>query len=533
MAKKEKEIKKCSRCGHSLTAHRQCKCDVPDCTCGPALDPNIPLNGAEWEEVYKRIEWTEDDKGNRIGRATTDKEILQWITEKRLVFISLSTENAPLARLTDLYWFNGKTYENCNVLIEKWLREAAKRFDSYLPRFSINLKSSTISDFIVELKQVNYTTMTEVDKDESKYMAFQNLLLDRDSFEHGHWRTFPFDHHLKLIQRIPHNLIVPQNFSTASDEELCPTFYKQFKDTSKNEKWIPLKFQQIGYCFVRGYPIHILFVLYGPHDAGKGTFTHILWTVLGLENYTDKSFQDLVEKVFELQHLYRMLANIGDEMPERLFPYVEVLKKLTGESGSNAPLKHSNKKNQIVNSAKLFFLGNAFGRIKEAEDAWWDRVIVDPYPNRFTENKGYEDRLLSNEKEIEMLIFCSLRAVQKVLEVGKFSIPDEDAKEEWRRISDSVRAFIKVGAETETFAINLKDPNLEIRADMLYEHYQKARIEQSGKPAGEKSFTRRLKQQFGIEVQRKEIAGEWVRFYKGIGWARKHSASSQANTIDS
>jgi len=475
-------------------------------------DPYKELSNSELGEIHSLVKYRKKNDETRV-RLTKDNEILLWMIERRVKVIAIG--KGLMARFNDLYWYHNGIYEPCNGKIEQWLQLRAKEFDKFLPAFSTGLKQSVIEEVVNRLKREYLTDMDEVYNDEHEYLAFKNGLLSfKKFFSGGPIEVLLFNPDIKLLRRIPHNLLVrDEEPRMGIEKDLCPKLYSHFV-TTVGEEWATLNFEIIGYCLTPGYPLHTFFVLHGPHDTGKGTFSHIVHAVLGKENVSAKTFNQLAEQQFELQHLYRMFANIGDEMPRGVRNYVETIKALTGESPINAPKKHSNEHFTFMNEAKCIFIGNELPRVGESNDAFWDRVEVIPYKHRFKENKDYETALLIDEKEISGLLYCSLVAVRPVLQITQeLSVPDRTAKEEWRMDSDTVRAFIIESVEEGKYVL---DKTVRIEQEVIHPSYV-AHIGQGKTPVGLKGFTRRLKEQFGIGTDQVMVDGKRVRYYVGIG----------------
>lgn len=491
----------------------------------PIYDPFLDLTAAECKHIRSWVMFRENKDGTRT-RLTRDTEILEWIAGRRLRVISIG--KALMARLNDIYWYHDGTYEICNSRIEQWVRQNAKKFDFYLPGFSTALRSTIVEEFVNLLKQTYLTDREEIEKNEEEYIAFKNGLLPLSRFrEEGSLELEAFNPEIKLMRRVPHELLVKRGtYEPGLEKVVCPRFLQHFRDTV-NEEWVPLQFEVIGFCLIPGYPIHKFFVLHGPHDTAKGTFSHILQCVLGHENVTAKTFDQLAEQQFELQHLHRKFANIGDEMPRGVKQYVETIKAITGESLIEAPKKHSNEHFHFWNEAKCFFIGNELPRVGEAGDAFWDRVEVIPYPHRFKENKTYEETLLGDEKEISGLLYCSLAAVQRALKRGDFSVPVSAIKEEWRRESDTVRAFVQESLEGGKLVL---DKDAEIRENELYWEFQSYRGD-SKQIASPKTFTRRLREQFGIVTRQVMVRNVRDRYYVGVGHPKSPEPSEAKATL--
>jgi Predicted ATPase len=190
-------------------------------------------------------------------------------------------------------------------------------------------------------------------------------------------------------------------------------------------------------------------MLVGDGSNGKSTYLKLLRTILGKENITSISIQDLCSSRFALAELYGKLANIYPDLEKRALKDTGIFKIATGEDFVSADRKFKGRIN-FENYAKLFFSANELPLVSDMTYAFWRRWIVIQFPNKFQQIDNFFEKTFTKE-EIEGVILVSLFAFRNVLLRKKFSFEESevDYKEVWLRSSDSVYAFIQDSIENK------------------------------------------------------------------------------------
>ena len=88
--------------------------------------------------------------------------------------------------------------------------------------------------------------------------------------------------------------------------------------------------EYIGYTFYRAYTFKRYVLLDGSGDNGKTALMNVVKSVIGEENNTSVSLQDLNNQRFALAKLYGKLGNISDDLPDKAVKYTGAIKQITG-----------------------------------------------------------------------------------------------------------------------------------------------------------------------------------------------------------
>jgi len=433
----------------------------------------------------------------------------------------------------DIFCYDGGIYVPCEPLLRKEISELARESGEDVEKKTTRWVVSEV------LSRIRDSTLTELRYEPLK-IAFLNKGFDWEVFlESGDIgkATFDLSPEIVIYHRIPHKLntlllkklpgLLKYDASGLADletlaSELCPKTLKAFK-AWVGEKW-PLLFEIIGYTMYPRYDLHKAVMLVGEGANGKSTYLRLIKKVLGNENVVSISLQELCENDFMPAQLYRKLANIYPDLPERPLRETGKFKVLTGEDAISANRKHRDPIT-FVNYAKLLFSTNKLPKVTDMTSAFWRRWLVIEFPNKFPPDPTFFERTFT-EEEIEGLIIVSLIAFRNVWLRRKFSFEETEAdyKEVWLRNSNSVYAFIKEGVEEGTIELDPSNADIYVEANELYTEYTRWCNENDENPVSKKAFTMELQRLFGIKKARK--GGRRDRVYLGIRLVKKEEQES-------
>jgi putative DNA primase/helicase len=211
---------------------------------------------------------------------------------------------------------------------------------------------------------------------------------------------------------------------------------KQFIESTFEEKYRTLGFEIPAFCLYRHYFIQRAVMLTGTGRNGKSVYLDLIATLLGRENVSSETIQNLCHTSFGTAQLYGKLANINGDLPSVIVQDSGEFKKLTsgleGDSIS-AQNKFENKFN-FLNSAKLLFACNEVPESKDQTDAYFRRWIICDFPYKFVSGLKEEDYIgfvkkenkelikeLTSTEELEGFLLESLNALNVLLKQRDFS----------------------------------------------------------------------------------------------------------------
>lgn len=273
---------------------------------------------------------------------------------------------------------------------------------------------------------------------------------------------------------------------------------------------ITLLYEMIGYCLYRGMPFQKVFILVGNGANGKSTLLNMVTKLLGEENVSHVDLKEIVTNRFGKSELYGKLANIADDCSGNYLEDISAMKRITGESYTSIEFKNQNSFSTKINT-KTILSYNTIPRMNDTTDGLSRRLVIIPLNAVF--KKGlpnydpYISEKLKNEKNLEYVLYKSVKAIHEVLQKLEFTIPKqvEERTNEYLRENNPVLNFIY-----DTY----EDENIEnIPCNEVYEAFNCWKLENGLKT--EMSMTRFGTEMKKIGYERKQIKknGSLKRYY--------------------
>lgn len=250
-----------------------------------------------------------------------------------------------------------------------------------------------------------------------KYIGLKDFILDLENME-----QLPYNPKFVIQNKIDFN------YNENSYHELLD---KTLDKVVQNDENLRLLLEEmIGYTLYRRNTMQKAFILTGAGANGKSTILNIIKKLLGDQNYTAMSIQEL-EKTFEPAELHNKLANIGDDISAKYLEKSSNFKKaVTGETflvqqKFGHPFMLQNYSTQI-------FCANDIPPVNDRSDGFGRRLIIIPFNAKFESTDSdydpfIEDKLLTRES-IEYLLKLAINGLKRVLYNKRFT-ESEQVKE--------------------------------------------------------------------------------------------------------
>ncbi len=216
---------------------------------------------------------------------------------------------------------------------------------------------------------------------------------------------------------------------------------EKFLRDSLSEPDIELFFQYLGYSMTVDTRLQRFLMIKGKGGTGKSVLVYIVTTVVGAENTSSVSIQDLTQRFYPTA-LYGKLVNACADISSKALEDVHTIKKATGEDSLLFERKSENA--QHFNSyAKLLFSANELPlNLDEKTNAYYRRLMVLTMNN----TPSYIDLDLKEKisNEIPYIITRAVKALAVLYSDKCFSESESSKKavEDLYRSADSVKAFI-------------------------------------------------------------------------------------------
>lgn len=305
----------------------------------------------------------------------------------------------------------------------------------------------------------------------------------------------------------------------------CPRIDEFFHEIVEN-KDVRTLYQLAAHGLYREYAAEKAAMLVGGGQNGKSVFLDLLEHLLGGDNVTHRSLQELSHDDFAAAELHGKLANFHPDMSGESIKDLGMFKKLTGRDTMLANVKYE-QPIKFENYASLIFAANTMPAMDEDTHALWRRWIYINFPFKFDDSdpdakdetpKRVLMRELTAEDELEGLL---ARCVEEITEWwdGRDwftnTMGADAVRKKMKRAGEPVFAFATTCLEADEDGAILKD---EVRE--CYRRY--ARVEdlptESDNVFGEKILNI---QDLPVESGQKRYNGNTRTVYKGVAWSSR------------
>jgi P4 family phage/plasmid primase-like protien len=501
-----------------------------------------------------------------------DKEtagrVINYINKK-------SQKKLPKAKVRELINFEGKyNQEKIQLSVKEYTDLIAEEL---LNTFEIITLSDTremlfkrniayIKDKIplIKVLRAKLKTMPKGTYCSSKENVLENMrdgtLIDRDSLCYNPWiipfqngiynvkkdKFYKSDRGLNFFYEIPHNFDPNSNYDCPKFKKalvkwldkkiyrIDPDNPKKMEKTAyrKGERTVLLNdiFEIIGYCMSMNNKYKKAFLNHGETDSAKTTFTNIITEVIGEENISASSLQNLVDSNFGTNAIKDKILNINPDLPNTKIYNSGIFKALTGGDREIQVEKKNGPHYEIKPITKLMFNANKIPPVHDVnDDAFYNRWILILFPNKFNHKyqnviRDFEKQIISDKSEIQGIIHESIEGFKRLIDRGGFREElVKNAEHTWKYKSDPLYAFIYDNCK--------RDPNGRIEKETFIEEYNEYRGKRDLSGVSKRSITIKL-QKRNIKSKRLRENGERKYFYIGIKWKENIKLANNSGKID-
>ena len=243
----------------------------------------------------------------------------------------------------------------------------------------------------------------------------------------------------------------------------------------------------IGYIFVKNLKLEKCLLLYGFGANGKSVFFDIVNALLGRENVSNFSLQNLSEE-HNRALIVNKLLNYGSEIRGNIES--DIFKQLISGEPTQARLKYGNSF-IAEDYAKLCFNCNTLPKDVEHTEAFFRRFIIIPFKQTIKENKRDPElakKIIKNE--LSGVFNWVIEGLKRVIQNKGFTASNTVRKqiEDYKKDSDSTLSYFEEMSYVKSFhdseTMPLKD---------LYPGYRSYCIGNGLNPLGSKNFGARLR----------------------------------------
>lgn len=261
------------------------------------------------------------------------------------------------------------------------------------------------------------------------------------------------------------NLYVTVKIPVKFDKEAkCPNI-EAFLNKILDEPHRKLSQEFVGYCLLLDHRFKKAYIATGPTDTGKTVHQNLNTALLGEENVTNQTIQNINHNRFSAANLFNKMANYCDDMPASVVKVTGNFKMATGNGRLSAERKGKDAF-EFHNHAKFWLNCNQLPPVQKSEDcdAYYNRLIIVDY-NHKIKPKDQNPNLINEittPEELSGYLNYALDGLARLLQNKCFSetMTKEDVRAIYIKRTDSakyfVENFVEVTDEYEDFIFHEK-----------------------------------------------------------------------------
>jgi len=376
-------------------------------------------------EIYKHL-YEDDDydqfmvntlDAKGIPKVKMDYDILSKYLIRKYAIISFG--GIPYVYINDQYYADGR--------LEKLIKEILKIFKHTEVSKHIKIKD-LVKDIIFRI------VGTEQKIVESPFNRLSNKLIPcKNGIVHRETMILlPNSPAFGMLYRL--NAVFDPNVKTNEMGKYLDSLVEVPEDAE-------LLLQIPAQALIQNPQHQLAYTLTGDGKNGKSTYIIFLQNFVGRFNYTSISLQDLTENRFARAELDGKLLNAYPDLNKNAVKYTGIFKALTGSDTIQCERKYG-QPFQLTNKAVFCFSANELPEISDATYAFWRRLCVIPFPNRFESDPYLIERLCSQDN---MSAFLNL-VINKMNRIDLQGLSKSDriekANQLWKARSSSAYAFV-------------------------------------------------------------------------------------------
>ena len=352
------------------------------------------------------------------------------------------------------------------------------------------------------------------------YIALQNGILDLDRLLENNEDDSLSDVLLDPSPEWFSTVRLPYDFDLTA---ACPKF-EAFLERSleMDPERIKVLQEWAGYLLLPDTSYQKFLALEGEGSNGKSVYFAAMTAMLGLENCSYCSIEQLSDKFSRTQSLGR-LANICPDVSEKNEKASEGdIKSFTSGDVMFFDRKHKTGLNCIP-SARLMMSWNNRPRWIDKSDGLWRRMILIPFQVRISD----EDRIIGMDKhpwwidsgELPGILNWAIEGLSRLRNQKRFTETEVGKKaiEDYKSEANPARSFL-----LEHLEIAENNNGSPVRTALLYRIYRKWAEANGYKPLGERMFGKEVKRTFpNSERVRRGPRGDQFGCYSGISFMEK------------
>lgn len=324
---------------------------------------------------------------------------------------------------------------------------------------------------------------------------------------------------LTLTEHSPDRIFTFKLPTSFNSKAKCPKFLKAIAEIMPDADDRLILQEYAGYTLLPDMPHHKMLFCVGTGRNGKGVYIRTLESILGQDNVSNVRLEEFAgHRRFALAGLYGRLMNVCSEPSTKNELRTEQLKAIMGQDTLDAEIKNKQKRLKFRNFAKFFVLANKLPKNPDTTVAFWDRLLMVEFVQRFTDELGnkvvnIEDTWLKDENERSGVLNWMLVGLKRLMDNNKFTKSKNAEKQIilFKQKSDPIGAFL-----SDPKAVVFGN-GLSVTRAALYDAYKKYVDEIGVGPESQRKFVGRVRELPRVSGHKPKVDGKQVESWKKIG----------------
>ncbi|HUT07081.1 MAG TPA: phage/plasmid primase, P4 family [Nitrosopumilaceae archaeon] len=379
-----------------------------------------------WKKIQNKKDFEGPEKINNV--ATRLREKYRFLTLRKSEKILL---------------YNGKIYDNLQA--EARIKEET---EVLIPNCTTNNRMEVIN----KIKAQTFTNLEDFDSD-PMLITIDNGILNLKTSELSSHTPEHLSRVLLPVKYItPKYEIKPENIFEDIEKNLCDTLFWKFLkssftvDGNFRKKDFEMVLEIIASTFVKHHIDEKAFMFLGPGDNGKSVLLVYIESILGKNNVSNITLQDISDDKFMRANLSGKSANIFTDLEKNELRHTGKIKSIVSNEGIDVQEKHQ-QGFTLHPFCKLLFSCNGFPKVYDQGQGFFRRWIIVKW-NRNFENDPERDehlkqKLKDNQEEKNLVFSCLVQISKKLIKTGKFTRSKnwKVIQKEWNENADPIDDF--------------------------------------------------------------------------------------------
>ena len=389
---------------------------------------------------------------------------------------------------------SGLVYRWNGSFFERYPEEHIEK--SCLEYLGDEAQQSRVKDAAFQSKRLSQVPFGRALNDQNDWICIVNGMLNMRTLE-----LVPHDKKFYATYQLPVSF-------DPDRKAACTRFLEYLHETIMTPGPIAQVQEFAGYCLTRDVRYEKALLLLGPGADGKSKLIAILRALVGAENCSAVSFQDL-ENEFHRSSLHGKLLNISTEVGSKAMESAYFKAIVSGDPIS-AAFKHENNF-EFCPYCKLVFAGNRMPRILDNSDGPFRRLLPILFKHQFLDD-GDPHLLEKLMAELSEIFHWALVGLHRLWKQQRFTDCEETRNllMEHRRANNPVLCFVE--------DVCVVDGDQQVSKEKLYKSYKKYTGANGYMTLGKENFFRELYAAVAnVKQYRPRIDGVPTYFVSGIG----------------